>query len=130
MNYLAFSYLLLPSLLAASEHTMSVRSSPDPFRTVHQDQLLDPQLFAHRQSPRTPQQLRQWRLHGVLGNPNRGLWRLVHTSTREWCCLRVGEYLLGYRVVDIDPQRVLLQKLQLSSASPAPSLILPLDRQS
>ncbi len=127
MNYLALSWLWLPSLLAlaASEHTTSAQAPRDPFRTLQQEQAIDPQLLTHRRSPRSAQQLRQWRLHGVLGNRHRGLWGLVRTTTGEWHCLRVGERLLGYRVVDIDPKRVLLQRLQSPSATAAPLLILP-----
>lgn len=127
MNYLAFSWLLLPSLLTlvASENTTGAQAPRDPFRTLQQEQAIDPQLLTHRRSPRSIQQFRQWRLHGVLGNPHRGLWGLIHTPTGEWRCLRVGECLLGYRVVDIGPQRVLLQKLQPPSATAAPLLILP-----
>lgn len=128
MNYLASSWLLLPSLLAlaASERTTSAQPPRrDPFRTPQQEQASDPGLFAHRTSPRSAQQLRLWRLQGVLGNPNRGLWGLVRTPKGEWHCLRVGELILGYRVVDIDTQRVLLQRFLPSAATTTPPLILP-----
>jgi hypothetical protein len=127
MNYLAFSWLLLPSLLApaASEHTRSAQAHRDPFRTPQQEQAIDPTLFANRATSRVAQQLRQWRLHGVLGNPQRGLWGLVRTPTGDWHCLRVGELIMGYRVIAIGSRRLLLQRLQHSSETTAPPLSLP-----
>lgn len=120
--FLANSMILVPT--ADAHHPNALR---DPFTNLQQEQTLHPDLLAQLEPWQAAQQLRQWCLYGVLGNHQRGLWGLIHRPPNEWRCIRAGEQWLGYQIVILESQRVLLRCLQtLPATSPNQMISLPI----